>query len=87
MKSVHVSTNSAPVAQPHISSICGDWQPIRTDPIGPSIILANEKTGTVCAGYGEWMDGVPVPRFVGMDDTGFGRFKATHWTPFPIFKI
>jgi hypothetical protein len=77
-----VSTNQLTCAQPF-----GEWQPIKTAPVGPAILLANDKTGVVCAGYGEWMDGVPRPRFVGVDDSGFGRFNATHWMPFPQFKI
>jgi hypothetical protein len=81
MKKETLSTNIAGQAQ------AADWQPIKSAPIGPAIILANEKTGVVCAGYGEWVDGVSIPLFAGVDDTGFGRFKATNWTPFPKFEV
>lgn len=60
-----------------------DWQPIRTAPIGPTIILLHEPTGTVEAGYGEFSKNSPVPHFMACDPVGFGRFKATHWMPLP----
>ena len=59
-----------------------DWQPIRTAPIGPTILLANARAGIVVAGYGEWFS-APIPRFIAVEPTGFGRFKPTHWAPMP----
>jgi len=65
--------------------MCGEWSSISTAPIGPTILLANNKAGVVCAGYGEWMDlgKINLPRFISCDPEGFGRFKATHWMPLP----
>lgn len=62
-----------------------EWQPIKTAPIGPTIMLANETTGYVCTGYGEWMKlpKITLPRFISCDPEGMGRFKATHWMPLP----
>ena len=64
------------------------WQPITTAPVGPTIILANEPTGVVAVGYGEWINNVKVSglrRWIALDPHGVGRFKATHWRPLPSF--
>jgi len=60
-----------------------DWAPIRTAPVGPTILLAHEPTQTVVSGYGEFVHGRPI--WTAVDPTGFGRFAATHWAPMPKF--
>lgn len=60
-----------------------EWQIAQTAPVGEVVIVANAKTGFVGSGFAEWMDGVPIPRWVVMDQNGFGRGKVTHWRPFP----
>lgn len=59
-----------------------EWKPIHTAPVGDTILLANEPTGVVVVGYGEWFS-APMPRWIALDPTGVGRFKATHWMPLP----
>jgi hypothetical protein len=59
-----------------------EWQPIKTAPVGPLVLLANAETQTVEPGYGEWF-AAPMPRWVTVSPEGIGRFKATHWMPLP----
>jgi hypothetical protein len=58
------------------------WEPINTAPVGPTIMLANAKTGVVAVGYGEWFK-APMPRWIALEPEGVGRFKATHWAAMP----
>lgn len=59
------------------------WKPIQNAPVGETIILLNELTGTVEPGYGEWIEGVPRPRWIALSMNGVGRFKATHFHELP----
>lgn len=58
------------------------WRPIRTAPVGETILLCNAETGLVSAGYGEWFN-APMPRWIITDQSGFARAKMTHWQPLP----
>ena len=60
-----------------------DWREIRTAPIGPTILLAHAGKAIVVVGYGEWFDAAPVPRFIAVEPTGYGRFGPTHWANMP----
>lgn len=47
-------------------------------------LLANAKTGNVAVGYFEWTDRIGAPpRCVAFDQTGFGKFKPTHFAALP----
>lgn len=59
-----------------------DWLPISTAPVGPTVLLANDKAKEVTIGYGEWFS-APMPRWISVNPEGFGRWKATHWAPLP----
>lgn len=64
----------------------GNWKPINTAPVGPTILLTNENHPEVVAGYGEWFS-APMPRWIACDQTGMGRFKATHWQEMPAGMV
>ena len=66
------------------------WDKIRTAPLKTIIVLANEKTGVVEPGYGDWessADGKSRSiQWTSTNPLGIGRFRATHWAPMPIFS-
>ena len=63
------------------------WQPIETAPVGPALILANENTKDVFAGYGYWQGSIPRPLWCSLHPDGIGRCRPTHWQPMPIFDV
>lgn len=61
-----------------------EWRNVREDhaPIGEVVLICNEETGTVTAGYAEWGK-APFPYWIAFEATGVRRFKATHWAEMP----
>lgn len=63
-----------------------EWKDIRTAPVGPTILLANNVTGDVFTGYGEFSGTRPMPIWNAVDPNGFGRCKPTHWAEMPSIE-
>ncbi len=59
-----------------------DWKPIKDAPLDKMIMVANAITGDVFMAYGYWGK-APFPYWNGVDDTGVGRCKPTHWSELP----
>lgn len=60
-----------------------NWQPLKTAPVGPTVLVANAETGHVWPAYGYWRGRIPFPFWCSLDPEGMGVCKPTHWMPLP----